>query len=331
MRYYIVAETEWSQHLNRFLSEYELYAPVKNTETESYDYEQITAETIDSIYYNGNTPTTPLKTFYLPIKENVVNIKENQPRIVIGVPNCDLAALNILDNIYLDDDYIDPCYKQNRDNTVIFGKDCYTYKKSCHCTSYSLKPYPQENCDVSMSITDGMIYLCPMSDKGESLLKKHKITDNKSVDTIPETIISKRQDVVNNLQNQNKNLPDEKNTRISIEKSSEELWDKYSDKCVSCGACSFICPTCHCFLLIDKEHFEKVRSVDVCQYPGFARVAAGEDPLHYLNKRFKYRYLCKYCYKPDMFKALACTGCGRCIDACIGKIDKNELILESFK
>jgi ferredoxin len=52
----------------------------------------------------------------------------------------------------------------------------------------------------------------------------------------------------------------------------------YSADCVSCGACAAICPTCTCFLLIDRPDFEKIRQLDACQYPGFERVAAGEDP-----------------------------------------------------
>jgi ferredoxin len=71
-----------------------------------------------------------------------------------------------------------------------------------------------------------------------------------------------------------------------------------------------------------------VKQNDACQYPGFERVAGGEDPLHELPGRFRNRYMCKYCWRPRKFKSLACTGCGRCIEACIGKINKNELFTE---
>ncbi|MBN1949382.1 MAG: 4Fe-4S dicluster domain-containing protein, partial [Candidatus Cloacimonetes bacterium] len=87
-------------------------------------------------------------------------------------------------------------------------------------------------------------------------------------------------------------------------------------------------PTCHCFLLIDRENFEKVKNWDTCQYPAFGRVAAGEDPLHKLFKRLRNRYLCKFVHKPAMFGELACTGCGRCIDACIAGINKNEVLID---
>ncbi|MCK4989202.1 MAG: 4Fe-4S dicluster domain-containing protein, partial [Bacteroidales bacterium] len=94
------------------------------------------------------------------------------------------------------------------------------------------------------------------------------------------------------------------------------------------GACSAICPTCSCFLLIDRPGFEKIRQLDTCQYPGFERVAGGEDSLGHLKDRFRNRYMCKYVWKPLKYELKACTGCGRCIEACIGQINKNELFME---
>ena len=57
-------------------------------------------------------------------------------------------------------------------------------------------------------------------------------------------------------------------------------------------------------------------------------LAAGEDPLSNNWVRFRNRYMCKYVWKPGRYNTMACTGCGRCTDACIGAIDKNELFIE---
>ena len=115
---------------------------------------------------------------------------------------------------------------------------------------------------------------------------------------------------------------------LKINGSGEEIWIKHSRTCVSCGACATICPTCTCFLLIDRPDFDKIRQLDACQYPGFEKIAAGEDPLLKRHARFRNRYLCKYVWKPEKFKAQACTGCGRCIDCCIGNINKNKIFTE---
>jgi len=327
MKVYAVSEKQWTEYLSDFLLDYQVYAPVKKEK--STDFEEITPRNLETIYYDGNTPTTPLKAFLFPVKENVVNTKKPLKRLVMGVPNCDLAALDLLDNIYLGEEYLDLAYKENRENTIIFGKDCYQYKESCHCTAYGLSPYPVKNCDVSMSPDGGKFYLIPMSAKGEEFLEKYKITKLESTESLPGKIIEKRERMVQSLKDLNRGLPDEKESRRGIEKENVDLWKKHASTCVSCGACSFICPTCHCFLLVDKDNFEKVKNWDVCQFPSFAKVAAGEDPLKKLYERLKYRYLCKFIYKPDMFKAIACTGCGRCIDTCIGKINKNDVIKEA--
>jgi len=137
-----------------------------------------------------------------------------------------------------------------------------------------------------------------------------------------------REAVASKIRERNRELPNYEKTGLLVAESEKEIWEKYSDTCVSCGACSAICPTCSCFLFIERPEFEKVRSLDTCQYPGFERVAAGEDPLRPLSKRFRNRYMCKYVWKPEKFHAKACTGCGRCIEACIGEINKNELFME---
>lgn len=130
------------------------------------------------------------------------------------------------------------------------------------------------------------------------------------------------------LAEQNGKLPDYENTGKLVDAAHEDIWKKYAANCVSCGACSAICPSCSCFLLIDKPGFEKIRQLDTCQYPGFERVAGGEDALGPLPERFRNRYMCKYVWKPQKYDLKACTGCGRCIETCIGDINKNELFME---
>jgi ferredoxin len=172
------------------------------------------------------------------------------------------------------------------------------------------------------------IYLRVITARGEELAKQlspaQKMTDINRISFVEK----KHQEVEASLAARNNGLPDYRATGQLVQKAGNEIWVKYASKCVSCGACTTICPTCTCFLLIDKPDFEKVKQMDACQYPGFERVAGGEDALFELPHRFKNRYMCKYVWKPQKFKSLACTGCGRCIEACIGKINKNELFME---
>lgn len=327
--YHSLSKQEWEKALSHVIENYQLYAPVPWGE--SQEYERIEEDTISDIIYNHPKPATPLKTFFLPIKENVVNIeKHDQKRIIMGIPSCDLSGTNILDEIYLDDTFVDPTYKRNRNNSILIGSDCHTLQEHCHCTTYGIKPYPQENHDLTISLLENTIYLQTNSDKGKQWIQEiqkftslFEPTENEIQD-----ILNKRKAVEEELNRKNSDLPNYNDTGDLINSSGDEIWKKYSETCVSCGACAAICPTCTCFLLLEKPDFEKVRHLDACQYPGFEKVAAGEDPLKELYKRFRNRYMCKYVWKPEKFKSIACTGCGRCIEACIGNISKNELFME---
>lgn len=327
--YYSLLSSDWNSAIEQLLTEYLIFAPLKNDN--SIDYEFINSENISEITYNIPKPITPLKTFFLPVKENLTtDSKSISKRIIIGSPNCDIQGLRILDEIYLDKDYIDSAYKEKRENTILIAASCFETQEHCHCMIYGIQPYPKEIADISLSYLNKKIHLEVLSEKGKkfiSVIKEHT-TVSKSPEADIKDLELKQSKIENQLMADNSGLPDYKKTGEIVQKADENTWNKYSSNCVSCGACATICPTCTCFLLIDKPNFEKVRQLDACQYPGFERVAGGEDALHELSKRFKNRYFCKYVWKPQKFKSLACTGCGRCIEACIGKINKNELFRE---
>jgi sulfhydrogenase subunit beta (sulfur reductase) len=329
MRYYCSSKSSWEKVLAELTSSYAIYAPLKNFI--SQDYELIDEYNIRQIIYNTPKPVTPLKMFFLPVRQNVAReITGSLKRIIIGTPSCDLAALDLLDAIYLDATYPDHIYKANRENTTIVAADCFDFQEHCHCTSYGVNPFPERNCDITIFVIKDNVYLSPLSEKGEKLISliKRSITLEQIRDTEIETLKLKRIYIKVELDRKNEHIPELSKSNELVKEAEQWLWKKHAKSCVSCGACATICPTCTCFLLIDRPDFDKVRQVDACQYPGFERVAAGEDPLIELFSRFRNRYLCKYVWKPDRFKLKACTGCGRCIETCIGKIDKNTVLRE---
>lgn len=319
----------WEQALKELLAVYEVYAPIKRWE--NVDYELLTPGLIPGIVYNTPKPVSPLKLFLLPVKENVVLESDvSRPVVVIGAPACDLRALDALDKFYLNSDYVDPYYKARRDNLVLVGMDCHSTAEHCHCTSYGLNPYPEKNHDLVISLLDDTVLIEVNSPKGEALAGKIAAIAGLSPlnGGLPESLLRKRESVKRDLEERNKRLPNFQETTQLVKNIDDHIWKKHSEACVSCGACATICPTCTCFLLIDRPGFEKVKQMDACQYPGFQRVAGGEDPLKERSLRFCNRYFCKYVWKPEKYEVLACTGCGRCIDACIARINKNELFLE---
>jgi sulfhydrogenase subunit beta (sulfur reductase) len=327
MQYLSIKKEEWDKAIEQLLLSCTIFAAVDNEF--GIDYEMLSASNIGRISYNKAKPSTSLKSFFLPVKENVTSdpLPEKQ-RIIMGVPNCDIQGLKLLDEIYLDKDFNDIFYKERREKTILISFDCFEKQEHCHCTSYNIKPWATTDADLSAIWIENEIILRIISDKGNyfsNQFSQIRSLDNGEISSVIDKIHNKAESLLNQS---NQGLSDYKTTGRIVSEAGESIWKKYSASCVSCGACATICPTCSCFLLIDKPGFEKIKQLDACQYPGFERVAGGEDPLGNLPNRFRNRYMCKYVWKPEKFNSIACTGCGRCIEACIGKINKNELFRE---
>jgi len=330
MQYICITKGEWDKTVEKLLLSYTIFASVENDY--GMDYELIKPSDIPKISYNKPKPATSLKSFFLAARENVtIENVDIKPRIIMGIPNCDIEGLRLLDEIYLDKEYDDIFYRTRRERSILIASDCFGVQEHCHCMSYGIKPYAENNADLALGSLNGKIVLRILSAKGEDFINEIPAEQLFEDEKLVSEIENKQRETENVLISSNPWLPDYKMTRELIMKSDKEVWVKFSSHCVSCGACTTVCPTCSCFLLIDKPGFEKIKQMDACQYPGFERVAGGEDSLFELHNRFRNRYMCKYVWKPEKFNSLACTGCGRCIDACIGKISKNELIMELAK
>ena len=112
-------------------------------------------------------------------------------------------------------------------------------------------------------------------------------------------------------------------------KFDSKLWEETVKACVECGACNTICPACHCFILKDQktgEGFERLKLWDSCLLMSFAMVAGGANPRKLLAERLRNRFDKKFNFLPDMIGRFGCTGCGRCVEACPGKIDIREVL-----
>ncbi|HOJ39559.1 MAG TPA: 4Fe-4S dicluster domain-containing protein [bacterium] len=128
-------------------------------------------------------------------------------------------------------------------------------------------------------------------------------------------------------------LPEDLPSRLAGELSAE-AWKEVWQDCVQCGSCTHVCPSCVCFFLEDTtrgDSFEKRRTWDSCLFPGYARMASGVSPRPHLYERYRNRLACKYVYLVRNFGLVGCTGCGRCIDGCAGRIDKRKVLRKIFE
>ncbi len=115
-------------------------------------------------------------------------------------------------------------------------------------------------------------------------------------------------------------------------------WEYFGNKCITCGGCSFVCPTCTCFNVFDRVfregNGERLRSWDSCLYGGFTKEASGHNPRASKGSRLKRRHEHKLLYHTDRetYGSMStCVGCGRCSDCCpvhIGTIEVAKHLTE---
>jgi ferredoxin len=117
---------------------------------------------------------------------------------------------------------------------------------------------------------------------------------------------------------------------------NDEYWETVSERCLSCRICAYVCPTCRCFAVRDEALqtpglFDRIRCWDSCAGENYRRIAGGHRPRAEKSERLRNRFLCKFYYYPEQYdldKTVACTGCGRCIDACPVNVDITEVLME---
>jgi sulfhydrogenase subunit beta (sulfur reductase) len=98
-----------------------------------------------------------------------------------------------------------------------------------------------------------------------------------------------------------------------------EVWEIITEKCIGCGVCTYLCPTCHCFDIQDEatdRGGRRVRNWDSCMFPIFTFHGSGHQPRTKKHQRMRQRIMHKFNYYVENFGVIACVGCGRCITEC---------------
>jgi hypothetical protein len=259
--------------------------------------------------------------------------------VVLGIRACELRALRYLDQIFLEGDFEDAAYRRRREATLLVSCDCADCTDSCACTLMGGRPYPTEGFDVNLTLLNDGFLAEPATPKGQEWLAALGPCD--PAEAAAEDLARRdtlREEMTARVREQNAGFgfsaSDTEQPRLPDD--ADDAWRQFSADCVECGACTHVCPTCHCFYLYDQvlgpEAFERLRTWDSCLLSSYHRMAGGPNmklsPRPRLASRLANRVLHKFAYSPQQYGRLGCVGCGRCIDACAGAIDIREVVKE---
>ncbi|MBM4018103.1 MAG: hypothetical protein FJ288_07195 [Planctomycetes bacterium] len=260
-----------------------------------------------------------------------------EPRALVGLRACDLQALAYLDKVFLEGEFRDPFYEARRRNQVLVTVDCAEAHETCFCTALGGRPFAVAGFDLNLTPISGGYLLEAGSDKGRAVLQEagHLVASPTARQAAERDAV--RQATVEAIERQTGGLRLPENIQellLAAQKSEKGV--PAAGQCVECAACTFICPTCYCFYLHDQaagpEAFERLRTWDSCILGDYSRMAgppgAKPTPRPRLRTRFVNRLLHKYAFGPQQFGMLGCTGCGRCVEACYGKIDIRQVLRE---
>jgi len=293
-------------------------------------------------------PVSGPKAFLQPAKERVAVYSTAgegeaepgpaaEPYLLLGLRGCDLKAIEYLDKVFLEGEFRDPFYAARRRAQTVVTVDCVEAHETCFCTALGAKPFAEAGFDLNLTPIAGGYLAEAGTDKGRAVLEKAGSLAKSPTAAQSAERESVRRRTAEAIGKQTQGLQMSEKIQAALlaaQKSGHGL--EASGECVECAACTFICPTCYCFYLYDQviggQTFERLRTWDSCILGDYSRMAgppgAKPSPRPRLQSRFANRLLHKYAFGPAQFGLLGCVGCGRCVEACLGKIDIRQVLRE---
>jgi len=280
------------------------------------------------IAFDYSNTATSIKDFLFPQSEDLLRfvtdgtlkieeIRPERAQVAFGVRPCDLAAVALMDKVLTTGEYAEASYQARRKNTVLIGLACESPADTCFCTSYGYNPGWSAGADL-MLYKDGDRYLAEtLTDKGRGLVDGpgeglFKPADEAAAEAVKKAYAEREVPF-------GKEVDVQGIDKILDNFFYDQYWDDISRKCLGCGTCTYVCPTCHCFLLTDEARGGqgvRFRCWDSCMFANYTKMAGGHNPRPTKKERVRQRFMHKLNYYPHRYDSYLCTGCGRCVAMC---------------
>ncbi|OHD72388.1 MAG: hypothetical protein A2W19_13655 [Spirochaetes bacterium RBG_16_49_21] len=335
---YIIKEDQVTNIAQELHKEYQVYGPVLEKETRQTMF--VKADDAGEIDLELPIPANPAKHVLFPQFERIMSytydrknkkaeIKpdfDDAPKALFGMRSCDLSGMLCLDRFFLGQEFADEVYRNHRKNMFIVTNTCVEPFKQCFCVCTDSGPSAHEGYDLNLTDLGGEYLVEVGSDKGKKLAEKmslpkagdsHKKEKEKRVD--------RSVSLFDSLAKDNKAWISRVVNRVTTGLIDEKVWEYIGDQCLECGACTFVCPSCSCFNIMDPvtgaDSADRMRTWDSCAYEGYSRMAGGHNPRKPVEDRRNKRFFCKLSYSQSKkYLRPGCVGCGRCAWVCPGDI-----------
>ncbi len=269
-------------------------------------------------------------------EETVLPPPPPAPQVVLGLHPCDVQAVKVLDAVFSAEPSPDQPYLARRAATTLIGRGFMDdvsaspgLRQSSPFVFYrelGIDPMDNRDCDAFLvPLADGRMALEVLTDKGVALKSAYgRFPKARDADLA----------VIADLRRQSAAQVTSPLDMASIQRGLEkifdsELWNRLHEPCVGCGACAFLCPTCHCFDIQEEARGKdgaRIRVWDTCQFGVFTRHASGHNPRASQKERFRQRIMHKFNYGTEKFHIPFCVGCGRCIAVCPAHNDVRQVL-----
>jgi ferredoxin len=334
MRPFVLEAGSLAAFLGTVAKASKLFAPVADPAGGTVFAEVTSAAAVS---HGASNTRLSVKSVFFPQREVLLSFKGSAldavpavegNLVVFGARPCDARAMTWMDGVFRGGGREDPYFVERRRGAVIVARACDEPCSTCFCTSVGGSPYGKEGADVLASASgdgQGDLLLEPVTEKGAAFLVQHASCLRPATAAEAEAREARARAAEARMEKL-----DFSGVKDKMDAGFDSpVWEAITRSCLGCGACTYVCPTCHCFDITDETRGDRgvrIRTWDACQYSLFTQHASGHNPRGHKRARMRQRLMHKYAYAPETAGAVFCSGCGRCVRACPVNLDIREML-----